>query len=141
VVSGYAHARVTVRAEPAAVTVSGDADALRRVVINLVDNAVRFATSEVLVSVEPVVRDGEPRALLSVVDDGPGIPAEERPRVFDRFYRVHESRSRAKGGTGLGLSIVRDIVRNHGGRVTLTERPDGAAGLRAVVLLPAEPTT
>ena len=139
VVSGYAHARVAVRAEPTEVTVAGDPDALRRVVINLVDNALRFAATEVVVTTEPVLRDGTPRALLSVVDDGPGIPADERSRVFDRFYRVHESRARSSGGTGLGLSIVRDIVRNHEGRVTLTERPDGASGLRAVVLLPAGP--
>jgi len=139
VVNGYAHARVPVRAEPAPVTVPADPDALRRVVINLVDNAARYANSEVVVRVGPTTRDGKPRALLTIDDDGPGIPAEERAKVFDRFYRVQESRSRASGGTGLGLSIVRDIVRNHDGRVRLTERPGGAAGLRAVVLLPAQP--
>jgi signal transduction histidine kinase len=76
--------------------------------------------------------------VLTVVDDGPGIPAGERTRVFDRFYRVQESRSRASGGTGLGLPIVRDIVRNHGGQVRVTAREDGEPGLRAVVVLPSD---
>jgi len=136
-VSGYVHARVPVRLDATPVTVAGNPDALRRVVINLVDNAVRFATTEVLVTLGPTTRDGEPRALLTVEDDGPGIPPAERSKVFDRFYRVQESRSRASGGTGLGLSIVRDIVRNHGGRVRMTERAGSARGLRAEVLLPA----
>jgi signal transduction histidine kinase len=114
----------------------GDQDALRRVVVNLVDNAARYATSRVDVGVRRVTLDGNPSAELTVTDDGPGIPADERERVFDRFYRMQESRSRESGGTGLGLSIVRDIVRNAGGRVTLEARPDGRSGLRAVVVLP-----
>jgi len=138
VAAGYVHARVPVRVDAAPVTISGDPDALRRVVINLIDNAVRYATSEVLVTVSQTTRDGEPRALLTVEDDGPGIPPAERSKVFDRFYRVQESRSRASGGTGLGLSIVRDIVRNHDGRVRLTARAGNARGLRAEVLLPAD---
>jgi signal transduction histidine kinase len=136
VVGGYGHARVGVRAELQPVTVSADPDALRRVVINLVDNAVRYATAEVVVGVAPGDGDGKARALLTVDDDGPGLPEAEREKVFDRFYRVAESRSRQSGGTGLGLSIVRDIVRNHGGRVRLTGRPDGAGGVRAEVRLP-----
>jgi len=79
-----------------------------------------------------------PAAVLTVVDDGPGIPAHERDAVFDRFYRLHSSRSRDTGGTGLGLAIVRDIVTMHGGTVELTDRPDGTAGLRAVVTLPTD---
>jgi signal transduction histidine kinase len=58
--------------------------------------------------------------------------------VFDRFYRTQGSRSRSSGGTGLGLPIVRDIVRNHGGRVRLTVREDGESGLRAVVVVPID---
>ena len=83
--------------------------------------------------------DGD-ESILTVRDHGAGIAAEDLPYVFDRFYRVQESRSRKTGGTGLGLSIVRDIVRNHGGRVRLTDREDGSPGLRTVVLLPAEPS-
>jgi signal transduction histidine kinase len=137
VVAGYAHARVPVRVTTSPVTVPGDADALRRVVVNLVDNAIRHADSQVEVRVEPARRRNEHVALLTVVDDGPGIPEGERAKVFDRFYRLQESRSRETGGTGLGLPIVRDIVRNHDGRVRLTDREDGLPGLRAVVVLPA----
>jgi signal transduction histidine kinase len=138
VVRGYGQARVPVRApELQPVTVSGDADALRRVAINLINNAVRYAHREVTVTVGPSRRGDKPVAVLTVVDDGPGIPESERERVFDRFYRVQESRSRESGGTGLGLPIVRDIVRNHGGRVRLAGREDDASGLRAVVILPA----
>lgn len=137
VVAGYLNARVPVRASTAAVGIDGDPDALRRVAINLLNNAVRYANTEVTVDVVPDTRSGKPVAILTVEDDGPGIAEGERQRVFDRFYRVQESRSRESGGTGLGLPIVRDIVRNHGGRVQLAARADGAPGLRAIVVLPA----
>lgn len=137
IVAGYGHARVPVTVTTAAVTVAGDAEALRRVVVNLVDNAVRHASEQVVVRVEPARRRDEHVALLTVVDDGPGIPEAERAKVFDRFYRLQESRSRESGGTGLGLPIVRDIVRNHDGRIRLTDREDGRPGLRVVVVLPA----
>jgi signal transduction histidine kinase len=136
---GYRDARVTVSAALTPVTVEGDPDALRRVVRNLVDNAVRYATTTVSVQLTPATRAGRPAARLLVVDDGPGIPEAERERVFDRFYRVQESRSRETGGTGLGLAIVRDIVRAHGGRVDLATRPDGERGLQALIVLPAAP--
>ena len=136
IVPGYQHARARVTANCEPVTVDGDPDALRRVVVNLVDNAVRHAEGAVSVSVVPERRKGATVAKLEIVDDGPGIPEPERQKVFDRFYRVQESRSRETGGTGLGLPIVRDIVRNHGGRIRLTDRTDGKSGLRAVVILP-----
>ena len=136
VVAGYAHARVPVTTRTEPVVVSGDPDALRRVVINLVDNAVRHAEHEVTVTVDAAPRRRGDMAVLTVVDDGPGIPEAERSKVFDRFYRLQESRSRETGGTGLGLPIVRDIVRNHGGRIRLTDRVDNRPGLRAVVVLP-----
>lgn len=137
VVAGYLHARVPVTvADAASATVNGDADGLRRVVINLIDNAVRHARSEVSVEVGPGRLAGRPTATLRVTDDGPGIPAAERERVFDRFYRLAASRARESGGTGLGLSIVRDLVRAHGGTVRLTGRPDGSSGLQVTVILP-----
>jgi signal transduction histidine kinase len=138
VVRGYGSARVPVIAATQPTGTSGDPEALRRAAINLIDNAVRYAAHEVHVTVAPGKRTGKPVALLTVVDDGPGIPEDERQRVFDRFYRVQESRSRKSGGTGLGLPIVRDIVRNHGGRVRVAAREDGESGLRAVVVLPID---
>ena len=74
--------------------------------------------------------------VISVTDDGPGIPAEERSRVFDRFYRLEQSRSRVSGGTGLGLAIAQDLAHSHGGEITLRDRADGAPGLVAEVSLP-----
>jgi signal transduction histidine kinase len=138
VAAGYLHARVPVTvAQNAPATVQGDPDGLRRVVINLVDNAVRHARSEVALAVETGILAGRAIVTVRVSDDGAGIPAGERERVFDRFYRLHASRSRESGGTGLGLSIVRDLVRAHGGTVRLASRPDGRSGLQATVILPA----
>jgi signal transduction histidine kinase len=138
VTAGYDHARVSVVVDEAAdesgdVTVVGDQDGLHRVVVNLVDNAVRYARTEVRVS---VTSNGTDTAELTVTDDGAGLPEHERERVFDRFYRAELSRSRDSGGTGLGLPIVRDLVRAHHGTVELRARPDGADGLQAIVVLP-----
>ena len=133
IIGSYDHARVPVVMDDSAdVTVQGDSDGLHRVIVNLIDNAVRYAHGEVHVQ---VVAES-PDAVLTVTDDGPGLPESERDRVFDRFYRVETSRSRDLGGTGLGLPIVRDLVRAHGGSVELRARPDGGPGLQAVVVLP-----
>lgn len=135
VITGYAHARVPVECTVAPeIVVLGERDALHRVVVNLVDNAVRYAAGHVQVDVDAA----GPLARLTVTDDGPGLPESERERVFDRFYRSETSRSRDSGGTGLGLPIVRDLLRAHKGTVRLIARPDGASGLRALVLLPRE---
>jgi signal transduction histidine kinase len=137
VVAGYANARVPVQLDVRVdAVVDGDPDGLRRVAINLIDNAVRYAASAVAVELIPGTLDGAPAAVLCVVDDGPGIPAAERARVFDRFYRMHSSRSRDTGGTGLGLAIVRDVVNAHHGTVWLDARDGGTPGLRATVTLP-----
>ncbi|CAA9309875.1 MAG: probable two-component sensor kinase, partial [uncultured Frankineae bacterium] len=112
--------------------VVADPDALVRVVRNLVDNAVRHAASTVTVTVSA----GEHVELL-VDDDGPGIPEQERSRVFDRFHRLDSPRTRDAGGTGLGLAIVRELVAVAGGTVGVEESPAGGARLR--VQLPPAP--
>lgn len=110
--------------------VLGDADQLRRVLRNLLDNAERHAASVVHVS----VREDDSSVALQVADDGPGIPPEQRGAVFERFTRLDNARSRREGGTGLGLAIAREIVEHHGGTLTLLDEPAGAT---FVVTLPA----
>jgi len=100
-------------------------DELHQVVYNLVDNAVKYSHDGGQVWVS--LRREKGQAVLKVADDGVGIPEEDLPRIFQRFYRVDKARSRAAGGTGLGLSIVQDTVRNRGGIVEAANRPLGGA--------------
>jgi signal transduction histidine kinase len=115
-----------------AVRVLGDPALLARLVANLVDNALRYATSTVEVSTGST--DGQ--AQLVVADDGPGVPATDRERMFDRFTRLGGDRSRGAGGVGLGLAIVQETVLAHGGSIRVE---DAAPGTRMVVTLPASP--
>lgn len=108
------------------VVVTGDRAQIERAVRNLVDNAERHAASRIRVAVTSI---GD-QAVIDVDDDGPGIPAEERSRVFERFVRLDESRERASGGTGLGLAIVHGIVADHGGDVQVNASPLGGARFR-----------
>ena len=104
--------------------IQGTRDELYQVIYNLTDNAVKYsAGSAVQVSLE---RRGA-QVVLTVADRGPGIPEEDLPRIFERFYRVDKARSRAAGGTGLGLSIVRDTVLRRGGTVEAANRSGGGA--------------
>ncbi|MFJ6216894.1 sensor histidine kinase [Streptomyces sp. NPDC092296] len=116
------------------VPVAGDRGQLRRLVRNLLDNAERHARSEIRVAVSA---DGAGRARLVVADDGPGIPAAERQRVFERFTRLDDARARDDGGSGLGLAIVREIAVRHGGTVEADAAEGG--GARLTVLLPGWP--
>jgi signal transduction histidine kinase len=95
---------------------------------NLLRNAARHARAHVTVFVLPTAGGG---ARLLVDDDGSGVPAEHRSRVFDRFYRVHDDRGRATGGFGLGLALVAEVVRRRGGTVSVSESPDGGARFEA----------
>jgi signal transduction histidine kinase len=117
-------------------TAIGDPLSLRRALTNLVENGIRYNREGGHV----VVEDAETLpgwVRIAVRDSGIGIPLEEQPKVFDRFYRVDRSRSRAEGGSGLGLSIVAKIAAEHAGRVDLQSEP--GVGSRVVLTLPAAP--
>jgi signal transduction histidine kinase len=113
------------------VFVLGDETQLSRVVRNLVDNALRYAASMVELSIR---QDGQ-QAVVSVSDDGPGIPAADRERIWERFARLDDDRSRATGGSGLGLAMVRELTAAHGGTVSVTSRQPGP-GATFLVCLP-----
>ncbi|GGK78115.1 sensor histidine kinase [Mangrovihabitans endophyticus] len=122
---------LAVRGTVRPVRVTGDPDRLHRVLRNLVDNAVRHARSSVTISLS----GDAGRAEIVVGDDGPGIPAADRERIFDRFVRLDDSRSRDGGGTGLGLAIARDIVVAHGGTLSVGE---DTSGTEMIICLPAK---
>jgi signal transduction histidine kinase len=113
-----------------AAQVQGDADQLTRALGNLTDNAARHAAGTVTLTLTEIGST----AVLTVTDDGPGIPPAEQERVFDRFTRLDDARHQVTGGTGLGLAIARDIVERHGG--TLRVDSDHHQGARFVVTLP-----
>ena len=118
----------------AAARMHGDAGLLAQLVRNLVDNAARHARSRVALGVS--MADAGGTAVLTVCDDGPGIPPAERERVFERFVRLDDARARDTGGSGLGLAIVREIATAHGGRVRIEDAAGGGACVR--VELPAD---
>ncbi|MDH6284396.1 sensor histidine kinase [Prescottella agglutinans] len=123
---------ISVRTQIAPTRVHGDPRQLARMVRNLVDNAVRHAHNEIRLE----CRSHEGSAVITVQDDGPGVPEAQRARIFERFVRLDSPRTRDGGGTGLGLAIVAEIVAVHHGTVAVTE-PDGG-GARFVVSLPAD---
>ncbi|OYW27477.1 MAG: two-component sensor histidine kinase [Caulobacter sp. 12-67-6] len=111
------------------IVIEGDPIALKRLVVNLVENALKYGH----VARGRVFADSG-MAIIEIDDDGPGIPTSELERVFEPFFRGEPSRNRETGGIGLGLAVVRSLARAHGGDVTLVNRPEG--GLRACVRLP-----
>lgn len=96
--------------------VHADGDRIEQVLFNLIDNAIKYGHQDGLVEVSCRTSDDK-LVEVSVRDDGPGIPADAKDRVFERFYRIDRARSRDAGGTGLGLSIVKHIIQSHGGEV------------------------
>jgi len=104
--------------------------AFSRLISNLVSNAFRYARN-----VRVDIRHDKEKLVITIDDDGPGIPKSKREDVFKPFFRLDEARNQDSGGTGLGLSIARDIARSHGGDVRLAKSPEG--GLRAIVDIPA----
>jgi signal transduction histidine kinase len=120
--------------------VQGRRDDLSRAVRNLLDNAERHATSAVTVG----LHNGDGVVTLVVEDDGPGVPPADRARIFERFTRLDDARTRSHDdngqghGTGLGLAIVKEIIEHHGGHVTAEGPTDTAGGARFVVTLPPD---
>jgi len=112
-------------------TVYADATALRQVMTNLVDNAVRYTPAGGTVTVFTTLADGGAGTWVGVRDSGIGIAPEHLPRIFERFYRVDPGRSRDAGGTGLGLAIVRHLVEAHAGRVEAESAPGRGTMVRA----------
>ncbi|WP_260483414.1 sensor histidine kinase [Sphingomicrobium flavum] len=110
----------------------GDEGAIRRAIVNLIDNGLRFGTK-----VELAVRETLGEVIIEVADDGPGIPEAQREQAMRPFERLESSRNRATGGHGLGLAIVSAIARRHGGRLVLDSGPNGA-GLIARIHIPVK---
>ena len=113
-----------------AARVTGDRGQLSRVVRNLADNAERHARTAVAFE----VGESDGRSVIMVADDGPGIPADQRSAVFERFMRLDDARSRDAGGSGLGLAIAREIIERHQGTIEVTATGNG--GTRFIVTLP-----
>jgi two-component system, OmpR family, phosphate regulon sensor histidine kinase PhoR len=107
---------------PAGIVVSADADRLSQVLTNLVDNALKYTPEGGRVDVRVAAVNGEVEVLVN--DSGRGIGPEDLPHVFERFYRADRSRTRDSGGTGLGLAIAKHIVEAHGGRISVSSRPN-----------------
>jgi signal transduction histidine kinase len=105
---------------PPEITVKGDDELLKRMVLNLLDNAVKFTPAGGEIRLALSAQNGD--ALITIADTGVGIPPDDQRRVFDRFYRVDKARSRALGGAGLGLSIAHWIVEAHQGKLSLESK-------------------
>ena len=123
---------LSIDAQPA--VVPGVKDDLHRLTLNLIENAARHTPPGTHIRASTAVENGA--AILTVEDDGPGIPPELEPRVFDRFVRGPQTANR---GSGLGLAIVRAVAESHGGTVTL-EHPTAGSGARFVITIPRVPT-
>jgi signal transduction histidine kinase len=126
----YADAGSPVRlSAPVGATVVTRPNALKRIVVNLLDNALKFGTD---VEIELRATPSQPLT-IAILDKGPGIPADELESVFEPFHRVESSRSRETGGTGLGLAIARKLAESIGAEIRLANRPSGGLEARATL--------
>ena len=139
--AGDPSAQIETELEP--VRLQANADAVTRIVTNLVDNAVGHGGGRVRVSLarggtapDGGTGAGGSEAILRVDDNGPGIVAEERQSIFERFSRLDPSRNRVDGGTGLGLAIVHDLVVGHNGTITVSSSDLGGASFEVRLPLP-----
>lgn len=102
--------------------VKADSQRMEQVLVNLIDNGIKYGNQDGKVNV--LIEERKKNLQISVKDNGPGIPAEHLPRLFERFYRVDKSRAKMSGGSGLGLSIVKHIVKAHGSQITVISKID-----------------
>jgi signal transduction histidine kinase len=130
------HAKPVLAVAPRPVRIEGNPALVARAVRNLVDNAVRHAATGVTISLRPPGAGSPASAAVVVDDDGPGVPADQRIRIFDRFTRLDSARRKDDGGTGLGLAIAREVARAHNGSISCEDAPGG--GARFVLHLPLE---
>jgi signal transduction histidine kinase len=121
---------ITVHVQEAEVLVSADEQKIKQLLVILLDNALTYSSKPIRIEITEQQRD----VTISVIDHGVGIPAEDLPHIFDRFYRVDKARARETGGTGLGLSIAKRIVDAHGGEIDVLSI-DGE-GTTFIVTLP-----
>ena len=123
--------RLVLEAREPGLRVVANEQAIGMALSNLVGNAIRYSPEgrEVRVVLEALGA----KARIDVVDQGPGIPPQERERIFERFYRLDKARSRRLGGTGLGLAIVRHVMSAHGGKVELESEPGRGSRFRLVL--------
>jgi two-component system, OmpR family, phosphate regulon sensor histidine kinase PhoR len=135
-----AHIEIALSAPPKLV-IAGERDEMMRVVENLIENAIKYGSSDdgTVARVDVTLAQDGQDALLSVRDYGAGIAPEHLPRLTERFYRVDAGASRAKGGTGLGLAIVKHIVAHHRGRLSIESKPQQGALFRITLPLYSEP--
>ncbi len=117
-----------------AARIKGDSDQIFRIVRNLLENAARHASSRIAIQLGVVGTN----VVLRISDDGPGIPPDMRDKIFERFHRVEEDRSRASGGSGLGLAIVASLVELHMGKIYVSDKPNELGGAEFVVTFPAD---
>lgn len=106
----------------AAIDVKADAQRIHQVLVNLVENGIKYGHQDGKVTV--LIEDKKKTYSITIKDNGPGIPEEHLPRLFERFYRVDKSRTKLSGGTGLGLSIVKHIVQAHGSKIMVQSKVD-----------------
>ena len=116
---------------PDQVVFQGDEGRISQIIRNLVSNAIAYTPSNGQVAIKSRIEGDE--VVLVVKDDGPGIPPEDLPYVFERFYRVDKSRSRYTGGIGLGLTIARRLAEAHGGGISVTSQEGIGSEFRVVV--------
>jgi len=131
--AGRAGVELSESVEPETLTVTVDPDRFRQVLINLIDNAIKYTPGGGRVSVRAAPSSGAAGARtveIVVQDTGIGIPAQDLPRLTERFFRVDKGRSRALGGTGLGLAIVKHIVQAHGGDLEIASTVGGGTTVR-----------